>query len=339
MNILFHLNYPAGLGADRWIAEGYRDAFGDLGHSCAFLTERDDPQSVLAQMRPDIFFTSTNFFEKGAALPRVIREYQKKYPCKVFFHVGEDFLRHEQALRSLAEADMIQVWYSFYAPEVMRGFSERIGKKLYFVPLAANKKLHFPVPPDPRFRADISFIGARLPAKEHIFQAVLLPLARISRVRIYGPGWTMKDKVLRTVSALARRTRRFSLAKWIDTRRMAVAPEEERVIYSSSAICINIHEYSPNGVSKNLSNEREFKIPACGGFQVSDTILGLDRVFTPGKEIIVVGEISNWIPTVLYYLKHGEERRRIQAQGRARVENEHTYHHRAKQLLNLHENL
>ena len=42
MKILHQINFTSGLGADRWIVTGYKDAFEELGHEFFFLTFQDD---------------------------------------------------------------------------------------------------------------------------------------------------------------------------------------------------------------------------------------------------------------------------------------------------------
>lgn len=335
MRILFQLDRPAGIGADRWIVEGYRDAFEDLGHQTVLLTEQDDAQAVWRRVRPDMFVTSTNIVRHGEGFLDAIGAYRKEHHCTIFFHIGEDFAAHLPLLVQLRRKQLVDVWYSYYAPEAMAGFAEQAGVRLEWIPLAASARRHYPVASDPRFASDICFVGARLPTKEQLFRKMLLPLTKRYQVRIYGSGWTFGERALRSFSAAARAARFGSVAGWIDARRLALTPDEERSVYASAKICINIHEYFPDGRPKGLLNEREFKIPACGGFELTDRIVGIERYFVPGKEIAVVERADDWIPAVQYYLDRPEERRAIQERGTARVLREHTYHHRARRMLAL----
>ena len=56
MKILYTISNPYGLGADRWIYEGYRHAFLTAGHEFSILTETDDFEKVVLREKPDLFF-------------------------------------------------------------------------------------------------------------------------------------------------------------------------------------------------------------------------------------------------------------------------------------------
>ncbi len=334
--ILFYTTYDNGLGADRWIIQGYRDAFSDLGHE--FLTtesERQPLEQKLRAARPDVFVAPVgDLAARGNNFLDVLRE-TRAAGTKNFFFVDTYFRDNLDFIKQLERDRLVHIYFGYYAPEIMPSFEEITGRKYHQIPLAANGKLHFPVPPDPAHEADISFIGNRLPTKEKAFGQLLFPLFRKYRVKVYGPGWTAKDKALRLLSGIGRKSRFFGLADWANGKRITVSPEDERKVYSSSKICINIHEYFPSGQSKNFSNEREFKIPACGGFQITDKIVGIERFFAPGNEIVVAENPADWFPKIDFYMKNGAERRRIRENGARRALRDHTYLQRAKTILEL----
>lgn len=338
MNILLHLNNPLGLGADRWVVTGYHDAFESAGHTVQIFTEKTNLEQQLASFRPDVFITNIDVFRIDPGAGKHLLEARKK-GLKVFFNVGEDFRDYAEKLKKLKHDGLVDVFYTTYVPEVMDGFEETIGVPAVLIPLAANSRIHFPVPPDSRYAADLSFIGARLKTKEHLFRKVLLPLQKRYHVAIYGPGWTMKDKFLRAMSGIGRKTKFFGLADWANRNRLSVPLETERVIYSSSKICLNIHEYYPTGLCKNLSNEREFKIPACGGFQISDAVLGFERFFVPDKEIVIGKDASDLTQKIEYYLSHDTERETIRRAGIERAAQSHTYDARVSQVMDIYRNL
>ncbi|MEK7093762.1 MAG: glycosyltransferase, partial [Patescibacteria group bacterium] len=331
-------NNPLGMGADRWVVTGFRDAFESAGHKADFFTEKDNLRGKLETFRPDIFITNIDIFRLDPKAADHIKAAKTK-GLKVLFNAGENFLEHATRFRSLTTEGIADMFYTTYADEVMAGFEALVGRPAILIPLAANSKIHFPVSPDTRYAADISFIGARLKTKEHIFRNVLLPLRKKYRVDIYGPGWTTKDKILRALSGFGRRTKLFGLADWANQKRISVPLELERVIYSSSKICLNIHEYYPEGHSKNLSNEREFKIPACGGFQISDAVLGLERFFIPDKEIVISRDASELISKIEYYVSHDAEREAVRKAGIERAVRFHTYDARVVQIMDIYKTL
>lgn len=334
--VLFYTTYDRGVGADRWIIQGYRDAFSDLGHE--FFTtesERYPLEHKLQEVKPDIFIAPVaDMACKHRGSLAVLRDLHVTGTRFLFF-IDTYFQGDLGFIRRLEGSRLADFYFGYYAPEIMAEFERTVGRKYHQIPLAANNKLHFPVKPDPQYEADISFVGNRLSAKKAIFKKLLFPLFRKYRVRVYGPGWTWKDNVLRLLSGMGRKSRFFGLADWANEKRITVLPEDERKVYSSSKICLNIHEYYPDGASKNFSNEREFKVPACGGFQVTDLIIGIERFFVPGEEIVVAKDPGDWFKKINFYMKNDSERKRIKENGTKRALQDHTYLQRAATILKL----
>lgn len=336
MRILYHTTYDKGVGADRWIVDGYRAAFTELGHT--FFTtesERHPLADTLLRSHPDLFIISLH--ELAAALEGVfdLIEERRLSGMRLMVFVDDTFRSSIGTVRVVRERRLEPVYFGYYAPELMKGFESETGEMYHLIPLAAHHRLHVPGTRRREYDADIAFIGNRLPTKESMFRKLLLPLMRRYRVRIYGPGWTMRDKIFRLVSGLGRKAKLLPLADWANEKRVSVPPEAERDVYASAKICLNIHEYYPDGRSKNYSNEREFKIPACGGFELTDSVLGIERFFTPDKEIVVARDEADWFRKIDFYLMHDAERRAIQVRGTARARREHTYFNRARLLLEL----
>ncbi|KFN39674.1 hypothetical protein KN63_01770 [Smithella sp. F21] len=68
---------------------------------------------------------------------------------------------------------------------------------------------------------------------------------------------------------------------------------------------------------------RHFEINACGGFQLSYYVEGLERLYTLGEEIVVFVSPDDLLDKVQYYLKHEEERENIAQCGYLRTRNDH----------------
>lgn len=330
MRVLYHLSYAGGLGAERWIYEGYKAAFEDLGHEFRALTNYDEPRKVVREFAPEIFMTSTGAF--SGQKNRDFLEILEKFGTRALFSVDHDFRSYLLTLQDLQKRKFKLWYYGFCSVEEMSGFEKETGKAYHLVPLAANRFTHFPSAPDPRYAYDIVFVGAKLEKKKFLFDKVLFPLAKKYRVGIFGPGWTLKDHLLRLASGIARKLKIVPLADAVNRARVSVTVEEERALYSSSKICVNFHEYHDGRVYDH-SNEREFKIPASGGFQMSDYVPMMADLFEPDKEIVLCRTPGEWFEKTAYYLGRGEEREIIRRAGTARALNEHTYHHRIKQIL------
>jgi spore maturation protein CgeB len=78
---------------------------------------------------------------------------------------------------------------------------------------------------------------------------------------------------------------------------------------------------------------RHFEISACGGFQLSFYVEGLERYYRIGEEIALYASPDDLIETIRYYLKHDEKREGIALRAYERTSREHTMVHRFRDLL------
>ncbi len=98
-------------------------------------------------------------------------------------------------------------------------------------------------------------------------------------------------------------------------------------------ICININITScqmPSGV-----NQRVFDVPLAGSFVLSDDQKDLRDLFDVPKEAIVYENLTDLKEKIRYYLSHENERRSIITAAQTRINSEHTYSHRIKNILQL----
>jgi spore maturation protein CgeB len=82
-------------------------------------------------------------------------------------------------------------------------------------------------------------------------------------------------------------------------------------------------------------NERTFKVPLAGGFQLVDNVACIGRYLKPGEEVVMAEDNDDWFDKFDHYVRHPEERLPIIEAGRRRVLMEHTYHQRAAQLVEI----
>lgn len=82
------------------------------------------------------------------------------------------------------------------------------------------------------------------------------------------------------------------------------------------------------------STARPFELAALGCAMVSNPYLGVETWFEPGREILVVRSASDAAACYSTLLRDPVSRREMGERARARLLAEHTYEHRARQLLN-----
>jgi len=80
---------------------------------------------------------------------------------------------------------------------------------------------------------------------------------------------------------------------------------------------------------------RPFELAAAGAAIVSNPYLGIERWFEPGRELVVVETAKEALAAYRSLLGDPGEAEAMGQRARERVLDEHTYAHRARQLLEL----
>lgn len=73
---------------------------------------------------------------------------------------------------------------------------------------------------------------------------------------------------------------------------------------------------------------RNFEVPGCGGFLLTERVPHLERYFDLDQEVAVFDGVDDLVDKVRYWLEHSEERQGVADAGYRRVISEHTYDHR-----------
>ncbi|MEZ4671224.1 MAG: glycosyltransferase [Anaerolineae bacterium] len=83
------------------------------------------------------------------------------------------------------------------------------------------------------------------------------------------------------------------------------------------------------------SSSRPFELAGMGCCIVSNPYSGIEEWFEPGKELFVVKSGEEAIDRYRYLLAHESERQAVGAAARTRLLKEHTFQHRARQLVEI----
>jgi len=73
---------------------------------------------------------------------------------------------------------------------------------------------------------------------------------------------------------------------------------------------------------------RNFEVPGCGGFLLTDEAENLAEYYIPGQEVVTFRDTASMIEAIQYYLAHEAEREGVAMAGYTRTLREHTYVHR-----------
>ena len=330
MKILYHISYQEGYGDDRFIYDGYRRAFLELGHEVQPFTERDDLRQTLASFKPDIFITSLH--APNWHLPTIspiLQDYRKQGGA-VFMRAGRLDPASHAELIDLIKKDQLADLYYADCELPKEYFEDLTGKEGLFLPLAGDKRENVNVPPMKKYQCDLIYIGANLPMKKDIFERRLYPLMKKYDVKVFGGDWGAIDKYI--LHPLAKIDRMLNLGGMFSRMRISrqVPIGEEIVAYQSAKIALNFHER--HGSTPPCMNGRIFRIPAAGGFEICDSVPGLRNYFT-ADEMPMPETDEEFFAAVEYYLTHDAERKAMQARAVAKALSEHTWHNRAETML------
>jgi spore maturation protein CgeB len=300
------------------------------------LRDEDNVESRLFGAKADLFMTDLcviDLNKQGELLKRV-RAAGTKVGMWVHWPPATSATRNTDYLINNDVADL------YYGERELdhAAFHRDTGKSYVCIPHAANPKYHFPAEPSDKYATDILYIGSRLPHKRWFEVNVLNHLIQEGKykVTIIGVGWSVYDQTLRAARRLTRIFDWSALKDAIEKRMVKIPLDEERFYYSSAKICLNFHEREPDGSQPHyIVNQRAFKIPACGGFQICDEVPALRNYFDEDEIVLLPLDQRKWLDSIRYYLENDGEREAIRKKGAARAKKDHLSVNRCELLFRL----
>jgi spore maturation protein CgeB len=213
-------------------------------------------------------------------------------------------------LRALVPRYDLVLTYGGGAPVVARYVA--LGARAC-VPIynAHDPDTHHPVAPDPRFAADLAFLGNRLPDREVRVHEFLVRAARLAPRRTFllgGSGW-VQDELPANVRVLGH-----------------VGTADHNAFHGTPRAALSINRDSMASAGWSPAT-RVFEAAAAGACILTDDWPGLADFFAPDAEILVVRDGAE-VVALLDGLTP-ERARHIGARARARALAEHTYTQRA----------
>lgn len=344
LNILYQIPSLETVYAGKFIYEGYKAAFLDMGHNFRPVTANDNPAELFEDFKPNILISSLNGYNLRFLDLKLVNKYRRK-GLVLFNQISPWKKTNEQyssgnlgsdsklisLIKSGLAGDIFFTWIEQGDP-LMEGFTKTTGYKYETILMAANKMVYFN-DYDEKYKADVSYVGNNLPDKKEFFQKHLIPLFRKYKVKVYGNDWTQIDKAKGYIQKVGQY---FNIEPLKHVRKVALDEDGGRKVYSSSTISLNIHEEHQRRLGCDF-NERTFKIIASGGFEICDNVKVLRKYFT-NKELVIGEDTNDWFDKIEYYIKNPEKRVPIIEAGKKKVLKEHTYHNRANQFIDLYNN-
>jgi spore maturation protein CgeB len=182
----------------------------------------------------------------------------------------------------------------------------------HYLPAAFDSNLEFPAD-EGNHKIPVSFVGAPYANRVHFFGKLRRP-----DFQIYGEDWCKYPNP----------------AVIIGDRR--ISEKEAREIYQRILINLNLHSNSePCWPSGDFVNPRTFELAGLGAFQLTDMRKILTLHFEPADEVLALSSWEDMQWGIEYFLDHEEERDAFAKRAQERVMKEHTYRHRAEEVLSL----
>jgi spore maturation protein CgeB len=245
-----------------------------------------------------------------------------RVPRKVFYDLdspitlerlrrGEDV--HYVPEHGLGAFDLV---LSYAGGAALRGLTDDLGARRA-VPLygGVDPALHRPQPPNPRFAADLSYLGTYAEDRQQTLEELFLRPAQARPDRRFALGGSQYPE------DFPWRDNIFYLSH--------VPPSEHGGYFCSARLNLNVTRgamlrcgFCPSG--------RLFEVAASGGCLISDAWKGIEAFYNPDEEVLLATCAQDVIDALS---REDAELARIARRARERTLDEHTMDHRAQTLI------
>ena len=214
--------------------------------------------------------------------------------------------------RALPGLDMVLTYGG--GPPVIAAYEALGARRCVPVYNALDPSTHFRVAPDPRFSADLVFLGNRLPDREARVEHFFLQPAAATPGKSFligGSGWGDKPMPA-NVRSLGH-----------------VSTRDHNALNSTALAALNISRESMASTGHSPAT-RVFEAAGAGACLITDAWVGIEMFLEPGAEILVARDGRD---VAAHVADLSEARARtIGAAARRRVLAEHTYARRAVEV-------
>jgi len=233
--------------------------------------------------------------------------------CRTAMICADWFPELPEALCARARlCDLLLLAPSGQAEEYRRRGATRVA----YWPQAFHPKYHRPSANPPAcYRADVAFIGK--PGPPHR-RDLLKMVGEAFDLKVWGPGWEEAGAGFRGIQYRETLPRQYGL------------------VCGASKVMLGCDV--ARGVENAFSN-RLWLTLGSGGFLVTSYAPGLETTFENHRHLVWYNSPAECVDLIRHYLALPDERRRIAEAGRELVHSRHTYVHRARELVELIEQL
>ena len=334
MKILYHINDFEYNSAQRWIFDAWKSGFEARGHSFHSASSGVDLEEKIKSVEPNLIMTDLGMLKlphdlKNLKLAKArgiqIATWVHWPLTKEFMHLSDIF---KQDFSTIYFGEREDCGYEFYRDTNL---------EYVCIPNSARVDKHILGSYREDLACDVLYVGTRLPHKKWFEKNVLNELKRCTnyKVVVVGLGWSRMDFFMRALRKFFKLCGFMKAADFIGKFTIKLSEEDERDMYASAKICLNFHEREPDGTQPHyIVNQRTFKVPACGGFQIVDDVRAIGNYFKNGEEIIMLPlNKQQWMDTINFYINREDLRKKIAMQGHIRSRSDHLATNRVDQLV------
>ena len=248
-----------------------------------------------------------------------IIRHSRKDALRIFWDVDAaatlDEMRGDEShavRKALPDLDMVLTYGG--GPPVVNAYEGFGAKRCIPIYNALDPSTHHPVEPDPRFTADLSFLGNRLPDREARVEEFFLSAAAALAERSFligGNGWESKQMPA-------------------NVRHLGhVFTHEHNAFNCTPLAVLNVARDSMANVGFSPAT-RVFEAAGAAACLITDAWEGIEQFLKPDEEVLVARDGKDVADIV-----GGLDEQRARAIGQAalrRVLSEHTYAHRGEEV-------
>ena len=299
---------------------GLPSGFEQAGCTVKVLTDiqEEELEKILSEFMPDLVVTAGWTKIHTSTKLKVLHKLLKKYNVKHAYWATED--PRWRTRWSLYYIEMTCPDYIFTIDRASISFYQELGYSAHFLPWACNPDFHKPGQPQDQYTCDIAVVATAGVTwdsyRKNSVQILLKPLIEKGYdVLIWGNRWDKLDPEIVGFNVPSHLLRQK--LNYVDTND----------VYSSSKIVL--------GFQNNLyeATSRTFEVLGAGGFLLAPCTPAIQENFIPGKHLVCSQSPEETVELIDYYLKHEEERKTIALSGQKEVYTNHTYKHRAEEIL------
>jgi spore maturation protein CgeB len=290
----------------------------------------EDLLKVIDQEEPNLLF----FFSGGPIKKETIGEITKNNKTLTFWWVTDDNWIFEKTSKYWAPYFN---WIATCDPQTPAKYAKIGYKNVIKTQYACNHFLYQPLNLPKIY--DVSFVGHPHGNRKKIIKKI--ETAGIN-VKCWGSGWpsgrvSQEDMIkIFSQSKINLNFTKSSGVLWKELALLFLHRDYDRSIkINTPRRFLDSLKSFPETMWNNQIKGRNFEIPGCGSFLLTEEADGLEDYYQIGKEIVCFKDIKDCIEKIKYYLTHEEEREAIAKAGYTRTLHDHTYEKRFNKIFKI----